>query len=255
MWGFWIYHNIIAPAKFQLYTLSNGEKTIQFQTMSHIASEEFYERVQRNIIRSKNNDYVLYFEWVQAGTSENIEAFNKALWIEFEAGIYENFSKLYGVVAQNNDDFLGLINNKDYNIDMSIDEIMEIYNSYTKNDNKNEDREVFNMNEEVIKTLASLKPKELQILRFINQSFLNFIMKNEAFRNTIIETVGNTNLFSVILDDRNIHIVEQIYTRDDEKIFILYGLMHFDWILKLLQAKDPRWKIQEVQEFQVIHSW
>jgi hypothetical protein len=31
------------------------------------------------------------------------------------------------VVAQDNEMFLDLVNNKDYNIDLSIDEIIEIY--------------------------------------------------------------------------------------------------------------------------------
>lgn len=37
-----------------LYTLSNGEKTVQFQTMSHIARKKFYNDIQIDILKAKN---------------------------------------------------------------------------------------------------------------------------------------------------------------------------------------------------------
>lgn len=222
--------------------------------MSHIASREFYKQVQKSVKTSKQNGYVLYYEWVRPGTIENTTAFNTALGIDFNPEIYTNLSELYGIVAQNNNDFLWIINNYDYNIDMSIDDIMEIYDGKSQKDEAEWNEAIYDINADIITQLTSLESRELVILRFVNQSFLNFIMKNEAFRNTIIETVGNTDLFSVILDDRNTHIVDKITEREDEKIFLMYGLMHFTGTFNLLKEQDSNWKIIKSEESQVIYS-
>lgn len=220
--------------------------------MSHIASSEFYEWVKNDIIKAKKDDFVLYFEWVQPGSTENMEKFNTALGVKFDAGVYDNLSKLYGIVAQDNELFLGLENNKDYNVDLSIDDIMELYTPSTEK--KWLPKEAYDINNDIVSRLSELSAKELAILRFINQSFLNFIMKNEVFRDTIIQNLGNTDLFEVILEDRNKHIVEEVYNRKDEKIFILYGLMHFKWVLDILQQRDPNWRIENIEYKQVIYS-
>jgi hypothetical protein len=54
------------------------------------------------------------------------------------------------------------------------------------------------------------------------------MIKHEALREFLISKLANQDIFSVILDDRNRHIANEILTRGDEKIIILYGLMHFE---------------------------
>jgi len=254
IWWFCVYQNILFPAKLPLYTLSNGKQTIEFQTMSHIASGKFYRNVKENITKAKKDWFVLYFEWVRPGNTENTQAFNEALGIKFEAWIYNNLSKLYGIEAQNNSDFLWLVNKQDYNIDLSIDEIMEQYNSINIPQRNRSSSPAFDINQDILETLSTIRKRELSILRFINQAFLNFIMKNDSFRNSVISKLWNTNLFDVILDERNAHIVSEVYQKDDAKIFLIYGLMHFEWVLELLKQQDPNWKIVKSQDFQAIYS-
>ncbi len=95
--------------------------------MSHIASPSFYRQVQKNIATAKNDGYVLFYEGVRAGTPENMEDFNEALGIDMTPTLYTSISELYGITAQNNDDFLGIVNDNDENVDLSIDEIMDLY--------------------------------------------------------------------------------------------------------------------------------
>jgi hypothetical protein len=45
-----------------LYTISNGEKIIKFEAMIHIGTPNFYKSVQKNIRKSKEEGYVLFFE-------------------------------------------------------------------------------------------------------------------------------------------------------------------------------------------------
>lgn len=62
-----------------VYTLSNGEKTVQFQTMSHIARKKFYNDIQIDILKAKNKGAVLFYEGVQSGSLENKQIFDAAL--------------------------------------------------------------------------------------------------------------------------------------------------------------------------------
>ena len=223
--------------------------------MSHIASTSFYENVQKEIIASKENNYALYYEGVRPWTKESTDAFNRALGINFTPDLYQNFSRLYGVVAQNNSDFLGLINKKDYNIDLSLDEVITIYEekkSHSDTHFSQETSEIVDINTEIVTSLSQLSERQLGLLRVVNQSILNFMMKHSGLRDFMIESLGNQDIFSVILDERNIYLVEEILTRGDDKIHIIYGLLHFQGVLELLQTHDPQWKIIETTSSQVI---
>ena len=239
---FTYYINEISPAKMPTYYLSNGEKQLIFQWMSHIGTKNFYDNVIENIREAKQDWFVLYYEWVRPWTVENGENFNKAIGIEFDEDLYKNFSKLYGVVNQNNDDLLRIENNEDYNIDLSIDTIMEIYeekHSATKTVNK----EVIDASAEITNILAELNEKQLRILVYINQAILNTIISSPNLRDNILKISGNSDIFDVILNDRNIFLVDEIVNGPHDKIITTYGLMHFEWVLELLQENDPNWKI------------
>jgi hypothetical protein len=56
-----------------------------------------------------------------------MKKFDEALGINFTPTLYENFSRLYGLTFQDNNYFLELVNNYDFNIDLSIDEIIKFY--------------------------------------------------------------------------------------------------------------------------------
>lgn len=258
MGWFMYYQNSISPAMMPQFTLTNGTQTIVFQAMSHIASSDFYANVSRDIRGYKQQWYVLYYEWVRPGSEENSDAFNEALGINFEPELYDNFSKLYWVVAQNNNDFLDLENNLDFNIDIDIDQIMEIYREKTSFWEETQQasflqsKETQDVNTLIINQLAQLNEKQLRALRYINQSLLNFMIQQEWLRNLIVEKLANRDLFSVILDSRNEHIVQEIENRWDEKIVIIYWLMHFNWVFELLKQRDPNWEITDVNYSQLI---
>ncbi len=254
--GFCYYQNDISPATLPYYTLSNGEKIVRFQTMSHIASPEFYTDVRNNILRSKRWWYVLFYEGVKPGSMENTKKFNQALWINLSEDLYSRLSTLYGIVAQDNDFFLWIVNNKDYNIDLNLNEIMAIYEKKSTSTEENSMKilwQDFQDTEDLItQSIENLSEKELELVRYVNQALMNMIIKNEGVRNTILNVLGNEDIFSVILDDRNEYLVSNILLSPEEKIFVIYGLMHFEWVFELLVKADPNWKILNVWEYQVI---
>ncbi len=248
IWWFSYYQNEVSPAKMPIYTLSNGEKTIIFHWMSHIGTENFYNQVKENIKKYKEDGYVYYFEGVRPGSQENHEAFDKALGVKFDETTYQNMSKLYGLVNQNNELFLWLINNLDFNVDISIDDVMEKYESikskaWISNRNYNAPLDA---GELIGNELSKLTPRELTILRYINKSFINMIVKSEWLQQSIQNNFSNKELFAVILDERNKVIAEKIISSQDTKIIMTYWLLHFEWIFQLLKQHDIKWKIEKI---------
>lgn len=257
LWSFAYYQNEVSPAKMPVYTISNWDKTIIFQNMSHIWTQSFYHNVKENIIKSKNKDFVLYYEWVKPWKEENMQEFNKILWIDFNQDTYKNFSKLYWLTHQDNRLFLNLVNNKDYNIDISIDDIISIYKEKTeskeiKNKKSKSEEKPININKLVNEKLENLNERQLKILVYINQSIMNFIIKNKNFRDGLLKYSWKENLFEVILWERNNHLSDAIINRKDKKVHILYWLMHFPWVFENLKNSDPNWKIIKTEYLQII---
>lgn len=246
---FWYYHNIQNPLTIEQHTISNGEKTVVFQNMIHIWSENFYEKIAQEITKYKQNWYVYFFEWVKLGSQESSEAFDKALGVEFDENLYNNMSKLYGLVPQDNSKFLWLVNTLDFNVDTNMDNIIQAYNDLKIERNvEKEYKTPVDINGQTIETLANLQGRELQILVFINQAILSAMTKNDTIMKQIQNTFGNEELFEVILDGRNKIVAEEIIQSEYNKIFATYWALHFEGILEILQQNDPNWKIVETKE-------
>lgn len=248
IWWFTFYQNDINPAKMPIYEISNWDKTVVFHAMSHIWTPAFYQKVKENIKKLKSEWYILYFEWVKPWSKENHENFNKALWVKLDSKTYENLSKLYWLVNQNNEIFLNQVNNKDYNVDVSIDEIMEKYKKLkVKNWKQNRVyKDPVDIDKIIINELAKLRENELKVLRYINKSFINLIIKNDDLQTSIQTEFANKELFDVILNERNKIIADKIITSQDKKIVATYWLLHFAWIFELLKQNDIKWKITKI---------
>ena len=235
--------NEIYPAKMPEYTISNWDKEVKFQAMSHIWSENFYKEVQDNIKNYKKNWWVYFYEWVKPWTNENLQKFNQAIWIKFDKNLYKNFSKLYWLTFQDNSIFLWLVNNKDFNVDISLDQIMKLYKNKTNSIKTLSNTPPIEASKEIIKTLSQLNERELHILIYINQAILNFIIWSNNTQEFLNNNFTNKKLFEVILDERNKVVANEIINTQYKKIYMTYWLLHFKWILELLQKNDPNWKI------------
>lgn len=255
--AFIYYENIYEPALLPEFTLSNWDKTIVFQWMAHIGSDSFYNNVKNNIKEYKNKWFVLFYEWVKPWSKENSEKFNKLLWVEFNKQTYVNLSKIYALRAQNNQEFLNIVNNKDYNIDVSMDNIISNYEQKyskitgTKWNNKIWDSPV-KIDSMINDIVENMTDRELKIFIALNRSIMNFIIKNDNVRNSIMEWAWQQKLFDIILNDRNSVIVDSINKSDNKKIVILYWLMHFDWVWSQLQKQDSNWKLLNIRYFKPI---
>ncbi|MCB9806886.1 hypothetical protein H6768_03250 [Candidatus Peribacteria bacterium] len=56
------FSNNIAPATVPKITISNGEKTVVFQSMVHIGSRGFYDEIQNDMTHLRGQEYVFLYE-------------------------------------------------------------------------------------------------------------------------------------------------------------------------------------------------
>ena len=245
VWGFAYYSNEISPAKMPEFTISNWKKIVVFQAMSHIAKQDFYNQVRDNIRDFKSASWVYFYEWVKPWSKESSQKFDKALWINFTPDLYKYMSRLYWLTFQNNNDFLLQVNNLDFNVDLNLDEIVKIYEKKVKISNtpKPENTEIINASEQLLDQLNNLNDKELKVLVYLNQAIMNTVIKNDKYAKSLLKDIWNQDLFDVILDERNDNLTKAIINSEYNKIYITYWLLHFEWVLNILQKNDKNWKI------------
>lgn len=250
--------NEVFPAPMPEYTITNWTKTVKFQAMSHIWTKKFYDTVIKNLTEHKKNGWVYFFEWVKPGSKENLEKFNQAMWMNFDEDLYANFSKLYWVVNQDNRNFVWLVNDLDFNVDLNMDQIVTLYEE--KINSKEDPTDVYknklpvDANKVIIETLAWLNDRQLKILVYVNQAILNFIVWSDSTQNFLTNNFANKDLFDVILGERNQVLSDAIINSEYNNIYITYWLLHFDWVFKILQEKDPKWQIISVNNLYPIKN-
>lgn len=191
---------------------SNGEKTIRFVGMIHIAKQEFYDHVASIVKTAKEEEYVLFYEWVDFDIVPDTEKrkLRKILGFIPSPEGYENSLKELGVegtsVVQDNNQFLNLVNNKDFKVDLTGVEILRKY----------EDK--------------------------YGELILTDIDKNTPLTESIDVTIPTKQVTYVQDDCREDHLVAEINKSGYSKIIILYGSAHEKGILKRLKASNPDWK-------------
>jgi hypothetical protein len=90
-------------------------------------------------------------------------------------------SKIYGLVNQNNADFLGLVNNNDKNVDISLDEVVKKYESLKKEKNITREYESpLPASQMLTQEISKLSEKELTLFRYINKAMINALMKSDG---------------------------------------------------------------------------
>ncbi|MBB1564683.1 hypothetical protein HG430_001420 [Candidatus Gracilibacteria bacterium] len=253
--GFSYYYNEISPAYMPQYTLTNGDKTVVFQSMAHIGGKGFYNYVAEDLKKHKDEGYLHFFEGVRPGTKENMEEFNKALGMNFDKDIYTNMSKLYGVTFQDYNAIIGsqIINpTSDVNIDISVDDIMNEYKKLKTPDSTEGD--ILDYGETMKNLVDRLNQRELNLVTYINRAVLNLLLGNRDIMMKMGK-IGNDEIWQVIIGKRNEVVANAIINgKIVKKYYVTYGLLHFDGIFELLKKNDPNWKITKTTYHKLIED-
>ena len=76
--------------------------------MSHIATKQYYDKIQSELIGYAGSGYVLYLEGVLPGTPENQAKLEQALGMKISSGTYEEIAMLMGMASQDDSLYSGI---------------------------------------------------------------------------------------------------------------------------------------------------
>lgn len=189
---------------------SNGTKTVKFIPMIHVAKPEFYDNVKTAILQAKNEGYVLYYEWidVEAAPEETKLKLREMVGLlPSPEGYGTVLAPLIekGYMIQTEEMFLDIVNSKDYNVDITAQEVV---NTYEKR------------------------------FREVTISDEN---RNLPIHEKYETTHSMKDVKTVILDYRNKYIADYISNSDDEKVILIYGGEHQKGVFENLKSKDANW--------------
>jgi hypothetical protein len=189
---------------------SNGDKQMRFIGMHHIGKPEYYENVKKTIIAAKNEGYVLFYEWIDFDLATDPEK-RKSRKLIGMLPSPEGFEKMLGefgdttLIVQPQTLFLNLVNNKDFNIDLTPQEILSTYED---------------------------KYGELQ---------LNELDMNTPLTESFETGEPEDQVEYVMMDKRNEHLANKIIASKYSKIIVMYGGLHKKGLIELLKKDDARW--------------
>jgi hypothetical protein len=224
------------PATLPRITLSNGEKTVIFQSMMHIASPEFYEDIRNDMKTLSTKDYVFFYEGVKPGTAESLEKLSQLIGTNISEEMYDTMADIAGLVYQWDEIYAGILPST--NVDLSTDEIVALAND-------NAIAPPIDGQIDVVKIIQEKYPllsqQQKYIARVVARGAMNMLLRNYNDVRLATNLKETTPVFNIILDKRDAVVVDALLNTPNQRIYMHYGALHFPGILKWLQEKDPRW--------------
>jgi hypothetical protein len=186
---------------------SNGTKTVTYIPMIHIATKEFYEGVAEHVEEAKQDGATLFYEYIDFDTLSEADK-RKARRLVGVLPTPEQYAEIAegtGYVGQSNDDFLGLVNDKDVDVDITAQELIEAYEQkYGEIEVTGEDA-----TSDLSEPASSVLPQD--------------------------------QVQEIVIDARNAAVADAIAEGPDN-IVLVFGAAHGSGILADLQAEDPNWR-------------
>jgi len=258
----------LRPALVPQVTLTNGRKTVIFQGMLHVASENFYKAVIYDVEKAIADGYVLYYEAVQTETPESKEFFAKlttALTGGADlSGAYKAMSEACGLKFQS--DYFTLLEadkkeHPERHVIADVDAI-ELKREYERL--MNTDPAFAQLHADDFKEPAAdgnTAANMASVIEWMNSgSEGQRKLSGIACRGWMTLSYGPKEneepgkFEPIILDFRNRVLATRIIEDPHDRIFITYGSKHLTGVVELLQAQDPTWKVVSVKWLRTIEA-
>jgi hypothetical protein len=257
--AFWVQSG---PTAVPLATLSNGQKTVVFQGMQHVGSEDFYKSVVFDLEQALADGYTLFYEGVTpvAGRPDLTDWFNGTL-----RGTKQDLSAGYRKMAEQ----CGLSFQLNYfdpiKADMAIHPSRHITADANFLQMKTEYDRLLREDPGFAAAMAAKAAKAEQAKSDSGDPFgglLDFLVQatpeqkklagivcrgvlGMAVSGTLGEEKDPAN--RVIVDFRNQTLARFVAESNADKIYITYGAAHFPGFFAELQKRDPKFVIRSVK--------
>ncbi len=247
---------LIAPQ----VTLTDGQRTLVLQGMSHVGSEEFYKSVVYDLENALTQGFTLFYEGVQPSPGEGDAWFSTYL---AQGG---NLSENYKALAE----VCGLRFQLDYFTLLEADRAehpeRHVAADVSALDMKREfdrlaaqDRGFKHWAEagaskgtggdpslaQIVGYLKDSTPGQRQIAGILCRGVFSIALQPAEKVEGEADGEGSApySMSPVILDFRNRALVERIVNSDAQKIYVTYGAEHVPGLLTLLEGQPKPWKV------------
>jgi hypothetical protein len=257
--AFWVQSG---PSAVPLATLSNGKKTVVFQGMQHIGSEDFYKAVVFDLEQALVDGYTLFYEGVTPveGRPDLTDWFNQTL-----RGSRQDLSEGYKKMAEQ----CGLSFQLNYfdpiKVDMAIHPSRHITADANFLEMKTEFDRLLREEPGFAAAMAAKAAKARQATSDSGDPFAAFlgivdgatpeqkklagIVCRGVLGMAVSGALGAENDPSnrVIVDFRNKILARFVDESESAKIYVTYGAAHFPGFFAELQKRDPKFAIRSVK--------
>lgn len=253
--AFWV---TSGPTALPLATLSNGQKTVVFQGMQHVGSEDFYKSVVFDLEKALTEGYTLFYEGVQPvpGRPDLDQWFDETL-----RGTTKDLSGGYTLLADGCGLSFQLTYFKPLLADKDIRPERHVTADVTYLDMKTEYDRLLREDPDYARAVAAraAKPSDgddatLAMLAKISnatkdQKRLAGILCRGFMGMSIAGVIGKKDevMEPIILTFRNRALARFVAESPSDKIYITYGAAHFPGFLKDLQELDPAFEVRTLR--------
>lgn len=257
--AFWVQSG---PTAVPLATLSNGQKTVVFQGMQHVGSEDFYKSVVFDLEQALADGYTLFYEGVTPvdGRPDLTDWFNQTLRgtkQDLSAG-YKEMAEQCGLSFQLNyfDPIkadMAIHPSRHITADANFLEMKTEFDRLLREDPafaaamaakaakakqaKSDSGDPFGS---ILDHLVRATPEQKKLAGIVCRGVLGM-----AVSGALGEEKDPAN--RVIVDFRNKTLARFVDESKSDKIYITYGAAHFPGFLGELQKRDPRFAIRSVK--------
>ena len=254
------YFALVAPAAMPLAKLSNGKKTVMFQGMQHIGSEQFYKSVVFDLQQALADGYTLFFEGVLP--SPDVPGVDE--WFAKSVmGVEGNWAELQNKLAsacgiQYQGDFFKPMKAavlaadvRHVRADVTIADMKAEYDRLVAADpsyanalsEENEEGGETAALESVLGLLVRVREKGTSQQAYLAETAC-FGVFSLALQMADDDTLPSQR---IIGDYRDRHLANLIMQSSADKIYVTYGLAHFPGLVKALQVIDPAWTVDSLR--------
>ena len=255
---------LIAPQ----VTLTDGQRTLVLQGMSHVGSEEFYKSVVYDLENALTQGFTLFYEGVQPSPGEGDAWFSS--YLAQGGNLSENYKALAdGCGLRFQLDYFTLLEadraehpERHVAADVSALDMKREFDRLAAQDpgfKKWAETEAEASKgtggdpslAQIVGYLKDSTPGQRQIAGIICRGVFSIALqpadKGEDKADGKREAGATYSMRPVILDFRNRALVERIVGSGAQKIYVTYGAEHIPGLLTLLEAQPKPWKVLSVK--------
>lgn len=238
-------------------TLSNEQRTIIFQGMTHVGSDSFYKAVVYDLEQALADGYVVYYEGVRpdpAGDAwfsqtlahggdltEEYKSLGEVCGLAFQG----DYFKLLGPEIREHPDRHVAADVTTLEMKQEYDRLIEVDRDFAANAAKaaaeaEDQADSADVLARFLRWSQDGDPRHHSLGGVICRGFMTLTLTPSPDK-------PPGDLDPIVLDFRNRALVDRILSDPREHIYVNYGAAHLPGVLKLLKESDPSWSVKSIK--------